>query len=96
VATDKLGLGNFRETNVTKLFDDCSKYCFITNTPTQAIHALQTGIQHAISLPGDVSEADASELATGERNFFPRSLTVSLKEENRGATLILETLQRGL
>lgn len=89
VATDKLGLENFQETNVTKLFDDCSKYCFMANTPTQAIHALQTGIQHAITkrgvavigLPGDVSGADAPELATGESNFFPRSLTVPSKEE---------------
>jgi len=90
VTTDKLGLDNFQETDVAKLFDDCSKYCFMANTPTQAIHALQTGIQHAISkrgvavigLPGDVSAADAPELATGERNFFPRSSTVPSKEEN--------------
>ena len=90
VNTGKLGLESFQETNVTKLFDDCSKYCFMANTPTQAIHALQTGIQHAISqrgvavigLPGDVSEADAPELATGEINFFPRSLTVPSTEEN--------------
>jgi pyruvate dehydrogenase (quinone) len=89
VTTDKLGLESFQETNVTKLFDDCSKYCFMANTPTQAIHALQTGIQHAISkrgvavigLPGDVSEADAPELATGEKNFFPRSSTVPSEEE---------------
>lgn len=52
VTTDKLGLETFQETNVTKLFDDCSKYCFMANTPTQAIHALQTGIQHAISKRG--------------------------------------------
>lgn len=79
VPTGKLGLDNFQETNVTKLFDDCSKYCFVANTPVQALHALQTGIQHAISqrgvavigLPGDVSEADAPEIATGEKNFFP-------------------------
>ncbi|MDD4341678.1 MAG: thiamine pyrophosphate-binding protein, partial [Kiritimatiellae bacterium] len=91
VTTDKLGLETFQETNVTKLFDDCSKYCFMANTPTQAIHALQTGIQHAISkrgvavigLPADVSEADAPELATGEQNFFPRSLSVPSEEEIR-------------
>lgn len=78
IESDKLGLENFQETNVTKLFDDCSKYCFMANTPTQAVHALQTGIQHAISrqgvavvgLPGDVAKAEAPKVETAEKNFF--------------------------
>ncbi|MFI2741594.1 thiamine pyrophosphate-dependent enzyme [Zhouia sp. PK063] len=77
VATDKLGLENFQETNVTKLFDDCSKYCFMASTPVQAVHGLQSAIQHAISkkgvavlgLPGDVASAEAEAITTAEINY---------------------------
>lgn len=77
VTTANLGTDYFQETNVTKLFDDCSKYCFMANTPTQAIRALQAGIQTAISqrgvavigLPGDVAAADAEDVFTSEINY---------------------------
>jgi pyruvate dehydrogenase (quinone) len=77
VVTEHLGTDYFQETNVTKLFDDCSKYCFMANTPIQAIRALQTGIQTAlvkkgvavIGLPGDVAEAKAPVILTSERNY---------------------------
>jgi pyruvate dehydrogenase (quinone) len=76
-ATVNLGTEYFQETNVTKLFDDCSKYCFMANTPVQALRALQTGIQTAISqrgvavigLPGDVAAADAEDIFTSEINY---------------------------
>lgn len=77
VHTDKLGLDNFQETNVVKLFDDCSKYCFMANTPQQAAHAFQTGIQHAIEkrgvavigLPGDVAQAEVEDITTSHKNY---------------------------
>src|SRR5699024_197817 len=81
VTTDKLGLDNFQETNVTKLFDDCSKYCFMANTPQQAAHGFQTAIQHALSergvgvvgLPGDVASADLKENILATKNFYSRA-----------------------
>ena len=81
VETDKLGTENFQETNVTKLFDDCSKYCFMANTPAQAAHGFQSAIQHAIhqkgvgvvGLPGDVASADATHITTSEQNYFTSS-----------------------
>jgi pyruvate dehydrogenase (quinone) len=79
VTTSYLGTDYFQETNVTKLFDDCSKYCFMANTPIQAIRALQTGIQTAISkkgvavigLPGDIAEAKLEAVSSSEVNYYP-------------------------
>jgi len=76
--SSKLGTEFFQETNVTKLFDDCSKFCFMANTPQQAIQAFHNGIQYAISrkgvavvgLPGDVAAADASESNSSSINFY--------------------------
>lgn len=82
VISSNLGTDYFQETNVTKLFDDCSKYCFMANTPVQAIRALQTGIQTAISqkgvavigLPGDVAAADAEDIFTSEINYYTEGI----------------------
>ncbi|MDB5274833.1 MAG: thiamine pyrophosphate protein domain protein TPP-binding [Chitinophagaceae bacterium] len=79
VVTSNLGTDYFQETNVSKLFDDCCLYCFMANTPVQAIRALQTGIQAAISkkgvavigLPGDVAEAKLESVFTSEINYQP-------------------------
>ena len=81
VPTNKLGTENFQETNVTKLFDDCSKYCFMANTPVQAVHGFQSAIQHAIQdkgvgvvgLPGDVASANAEEITTSQQNYYTTS-----------------------
>ncbi len=89
INTNKLGMDNFQETDVTKLFDDCSKYCFMANTPQQAAHAFQTGIQHAIQdrgvavvgLPGDVSKADAEPITTSHKNYYTNSRLIPGKEE---------------
>src|SRR5690625_86230 len=84
VTTDKLGMENFQETNVTKLFDDCSKYCFMANTPQHAAHGFQSAIQHAIQdrgvgvvgLPGDVASADLEQNYISTQNYYshPRIL----------------------
>lgn len=89
VTTDKLGTDNFQETNVTKLFDDCSKYCFMANTPKQAIHGFQSAIQHAIQqrgvgvvgLPGDVASAETEHVTTSTHNYYTRSKIVPSDEE---------------
>src|SRR5699024_1696056 len=89
VTTDKLGLDNFQETNVTKLFDDCSKYCFMANTPQQAAHGFQSAIPHAIQdrgvgvvgLPGDVAAADLKENILATKNFYSRAKVLPHDDE---------------
>ena len=78
ILTDKMGLDNFQETKVESLFQDCSKYVFQANTPTQAINGIQTAIQHAISmkgvavlgLPGDVAAAEMESVHSSSKNFY--------------------------
>ncbi|MEO7768166.1 MAG: thiamine pyrophosphate-dependent enzyme [Ferruginibacter sp.] len=78
IFTDKLGLDNFQETRPEYLFQDCSKYVFMANTPKQAMNGLQTAIQHAISqkgvavlgLPGDVASAEIEEVHSAGKNFY--------------------------
>lgn len=89
VPTDKLGLGTFQETNVTKLFDDCSKYCFMANTPVQAANGLQSAIQHAIQergvgvlgLPGDVADAQLGEVAISSKNYYTKARILPAEDE---------------
>ncbi|MGC1204828.1 MAG: thiamine pyrophosphate-dependent enzyme [Flavobacteriaceae bacterium] len=99
INTDKLGTENFQETNVVKLFDDCSKYCFMANTPQQAAHAFQTGIQHAIEkrgvavvgLPGDVAAADAREITTSHKNYYTSSRLIPGKLEMEALAQIINS-----
>lgn len=95
--TDKLGLQYFQETNVTKLFDDCSKYCFMANTPVQAAQGFQTAIQHAIQergvgvvgLPGDVAAADLERELTARKNYYVNTQIVPCDEDLRELAGIL-------
>lgn len=71
-ATHEFGMAYFQETNVTKLYEDCSCYSQIANTPAQFSRMLQAALQHAVhlndvavlGLPGDVAAADAEESIT--------------------------------
>ena len=87
--TDKLGIEYFQETNVTKLFDDCSKYCFMANTPVQALHGFQSAIQTAISqkgvavvgLPGDVAAAKVENINSSVKNYYTTGKAIPSKRE---------------
>ncbi|GGW54350.1 pyruvate dehydrogenase (quinone) [Winogradskyella epiphytica] len=99
INTDKLGMDNFQETNIVKLFDDCSKYCVMTNTPEQAANAFQSAIQHAIQdrgvavvgLPGDVSESEVTEITTANKNFTTHSRLIPGKEELKELAEVINT-----
>ena len=62
-ATHKFGTHWFQETNPFLLFQDCSKYVYVANTPKQFTTMMQRAIQTAINekgvavlgLPGDVA-----------------------------------------
>src|SRR5438874_2011712 len=81
--TYEYGTDYFQETNTIKLFDDCSCYNHVANTPAQIPRMLQAGIQHAIhkkgvaviGLPGDLSAMDAVDGMSAMQNFFARGET---------------------
>lgn len=88
IFTEKLGLDNFQETRPEYLFQDCSKYVFMANTPKQAMNGLQTAIQHAISqkgvavlgLPGDVASAKIEDVYAADKNFYVQPRIIPSKE----------------
>jgi pyruvate dehydrogenase (quinone) len=88
IHTDKLGLDNFQETRPESLFQDCSKYVFVANTPKQALNGLQTAIQHAISkkgvavlgLPGDVAAAEVESVYSANKNFYTQPRVIPSRE----------------
>lgn len=102
IATNKLGISGFQETNVSKLFDDCSKYCFMANTSRQAAHAFQTGIQTAIQkkgvavigLPGDVAEADLKENLLTTKNFYTKATIVPNEAEIETLATLINAHQK--
>src|SRR5690606_16885080 len=69
IHTGEFGTDSHQETNTIKLFDDCSCYNQVIQTPAQAPRMMQTAIQHAIhrrgvaviGLPGDVAGQHALE-----------------------------------
>jgi pyruvate dehydrogenase (quinone) len=77
IPTFEFGTQYFQETNTIKLFDDCSLYNQMANTPKQLPRMLQAAIQTAvhkkgvavIGLPGDLAEQDAEEIHTAMQVF---------------------------
>ncbi len=79
-ATQKFGTHWFQETNPFYLFEDCSKYVYVANTPKQFTTMMQRALQTAINekgvavlgLPGDVAGADLEEVPTATQSFLTR------------------------
>lgn len=73
--SSQFGTQYFQETNTTRLFDDCSVYNQVANTPEQAARMLQAAMQYAVEkkavgvlgLPGDLTQEDAAEIKTSRR-----------------------------
>ena len=78
--TIEFGTDFFQETNVTKLFDDCSHYNQMATTPAQVPRMTQAALQHAIQkngvsilgLPGDVMAMTSAENITSDKNYFSK------------------------
>jgi len=99
IFTDKLGIENFQETNPQKLFDDCSSYCHMANTPKQFATMMQTALQNSLSgngvsvvgLPGDVANDDASDIVSSTEVYKPQaSLHPSAEQTDQLVNLINE------
>ena len=77
IPTSEFGTDYFQETNIFKLFDDCSCYNQMATTTTQFPRMLQAALQHAIhkkgvavlGLPGDITNLPAEEAETTTRLF---------------------------
>ncbi|AOM80273.1 thiamine pyrophosphate-dependent enzyme [Pedobacter steynii] len=88
-ATTEFGSGYFQETNITKLFDDCSHYNQIATTPAQLPRMAQAALQHAfhhkgvavLGLPGDVSSMEAVENMSADRTYFSKAIVRPADEE---------------
>lgn len=98
-ATVEFGSGYFQETNIIKLFDDCSHYNQIAATPAQLPRMTQAAIQHAIQrkgvavlgLPGDVSGMDAVENISSSKNYFAKAVIKPSGEDLSDLAQIINT-----
>jgi pyruvate dehydrogenase (quinone) len=80
-ATREFGSGYFQETNVYKLFEDCSHFTQVANTAEQMPRMAQAVIQTAyarrgvavLGFPGDVAGLEAKHILSSESNYFFRS-----------------------
>jgi len=89
IPTKEFGTGFFQETNTIKLFDDCSCYNQMANTPAQLPRMLQTALQHAIhqkgvaviGLPGDITDLPAIESETTTSLFRNHPVVRPSEEE---------------
>jgi pyruvate dehydrogenase (quinone) len=88
-ATKEFGSIYFQETNVIKLFDDCSHYNQIACTPMQLPRMAQAAIQTAIhrkgvaviGFPGDVAGLPAVDIDSAQENYFCKANICPVDEE---------------
>jgi pyruvate dehydrogenase (quinone) len=101
-ATVEFGSGYFQETNIIKLFDDCSHYNQIAATPAQLPRMTQAAIQHAIQrkgvailgLPGDVSAMAAVENISSGKNYFSKAIIRPADEDIAEMAKLINRYQR--
>lgn len=95
--SSQFGTQYFQETNTTRLFDDCSVYNQVANTPAQAPRMLQAAMQYAIEkkavgvfgLPGDLTQKEADEIPTSRKpDSTPRPILPDDKEIEELAAVI--------
>lgn len=84
ISSTEFGTGYFQETNTLKLFDDCSHYNQLAQTPKQLPRMLQAAVQHAIhrkgvavlGLPGDLTKETAENSIAAE-DFYPTQSSIT-------------------
>lgn len=77
IPTGEFGTEYFQETSTVKLFNDCSYYNEVANTPKQFPRMLQSAIQTSITrkgvsvigLPGDLAKAQAEDINSSVQTF---------------------------
>jgi len=101
-ATIEFGSGFFQETNIIKLFDDCSHYNQIAATPAQLPRMTQAALQHAIQkkgvailgFPGDVSAMPAVENRTSDKNYFSKAIIKPADEDLAALAQLINRYQK--
>ena len=97
INTREYGTNYHQETNTIKLFDDCSCYNQVIQTPAQAPRMMQAAIQHAIhqrgvaviGLPGDIAAESAHESITAMHNYRSATILRPVEEELQKAAALL-------
>jgi len=82
IPTKEFGSGYFQETNIFKLFDDCSCYNQMAVTPMQFPRMLQAALQHALhkkgvavlGLPGDITNLPSVKAETTTTLFHNKPI----------------------
>jgi pyruvate dehydrogenase (quinone) len=82
IPTKEFGTDYFQETNIFKLFDDCSCYNQMAATPTQFPRMLQAALQHTLhkkgvavlGLPGDITNLPAVKAETTTSLFRNKAI----------------------
>lgn len=100
--TGEFGSSFFQETNTIKLFDDCSGYNQIANTPMQFARMLQAALQHTVhkkevsvlGLPGDLAESEACDIHTSMRLLPSRSVYRPHDEEITALAELINTTEK--
>ncbi|MCC8089253.1 MAG: thiamine pyrophosphate-dependent enzyme [Rikenellaceae bacterium] len=95
--SNEYGTSYFQETDVSRLFGDCSGYTNVATTPQQFPRILQSALQYAIGrkgvvvvgVPGDLAASEAADSITSEKVFrTPVSCRPSDSELKKLAELI--------
>lgn len=89
IPTSQFGTDYFQETHPDHLFDGCSYYNEVAETPQQFPRMLHSGIQNAISrrgvavigLPGDLAASPVAKVDSSEDNYQIETQTVPSPEE---------------
>lgn len=100
--TGEFGSSFFQETNTIKLFDDCSGYNQIANTPMQFARMLQAALQHTVhkkevsvlGLPGDLAESEACDIHTSMRLLPSRSVYRPHDDEITALAELINTTEK--
>ena len=99
IPSGDFGTDYFQSTNTIKLFDDCSVYNQVIQTPQQAPRMLQTAIQHAIhkrgvavlGLPGDIAALPAVESVSSMHNYATPVILRPVDTELQRTAALLNT-----
>jgi pyruvate dehydrogenase (quinone) len=98
----EFGSESFQETNTIKLFDDCSYYNQLANTPMQLPRMLQGAIQAAlhrkgvavVAIPGDLASMDAKEGETSMKVYKNTAEVIPAKDDLNALAALLNQHQK--
>jgi pyruvate dehydrogenase (quinone) len=99
IPTKEFGTSYFQETNTIKLFEDCSCYNQIANTPAQLPRMLQAALQNAvhkkgvavIGLPGDIANLPAVPAETTSLIYRNRPVVRPSEDELSQLAILLNS-----